>query len=359
MVTTGANLRGLDVFVTGHTGFKGAWLCLMLARLGARVHGYALPPPEQGAYLSARVAEQMASSVYADVRDLAPLKTALANSGADVVIHMAAQPLVRLSYEDPVGTYATNVMGSVHILEAVRTTPSVQAVVMVTSDKCYENKEWLWGYREDEPMGGYDPYSNSKGCSELITSAFRRSYFSTAGVPRVGSGRAGNVIGGGDWSRDRLVPDLVSTFARGEAALVRNPNAIRPWQHVMEPLSGYIALASHLLDAEGHTYAEGWNFGPESASERTVGDVVEAVRAAWGEGASWRLDAGPHPHEASFLKLDSSKAKRRLSWRPVWSFGDAISNTVSWYLAAAEGQDMRTFTLHQIEAYARAASAGE
>jgi CDP-glucose 4,6-dehydratase len=358
MVTSGV-FHGLDVFVTGHTGFKGAWLCMMLERAGARVHGYALAPPEQGVYRSAGVADQMASSLYADIRDLGALKTALARSSAKVVIHMAAQPLVRLSYENPVETYATNVMGSVHLLEAVRHTPSVRAVVMVTSDKCYENKEWLWGYREDEPMGGHDPYSNSKGCSELVTSAYRQSYFSNSDAPRVGSGRAGNVIGGGDWSRDRLVPDLVSTFAKGEETLIRNPNAVRPWQHVMEPLSGYLALAEHLLGAEGQTYGEGWNFGPDASSERTVADVVEAVRAAWGQGARWRLDAGSHPHEANFLKLDSSKAKRRLSWRPVWSFQDAISNTISWYLAAAEGQDMRAFSLQQIESYARAAGAGK
>lgn len=355
----GLELKNRDVFVTGHTGFKGGWLCLMLERLGARVHGYALPPPEQGVYVSARVAERVASSVYADVRDLESLQAALIASGAEVVIHMAAQPLVRLSYNDPVGTYATNVMGSVNVLEAVRRAPRVRAVVMVTSDKCYENKEWLWGYREDEPMGGHDPYSNSKGCSELVTAAFRASYFSTDGAACVASGRAGNVIGGGDWSADRLVPDLVSTFARGEETMIRNPHAIRPWQHVMEPLSGYIALAEHLLSLRGRDFAEGWNFGPDTGSERTVGEVVESVRAAWGARARWRLDKGPHPHEASFLKLDSSKAKRRLNWSPVWKFSDAIKNTVDWYLAAAAQEDMQVFTLKQIEAYARAANAGE
>ena len=351
LVTPSADLRGRKIFLTGHTGFKGAWLCLMLSRLGARVHGYALPPPERGAYRAARVEELIASSTYGDVRDLPTLQQAMKASSPDLVIHMAAQPLVRLSYEDPVGTYATNVMGSVNVLEAARHVADVQAIVMVTSDKCYENKEWLWGYREDEPMGGHDPYSNSKGCSELVTSAFRQSFFSTPEAARVASGRAGNVIGGGDWSRDRLIPDLISTFARGDRTLIRNPHAIRPWQHVMEPLSGYIALAAHLLGSDSRRFAEGWNFGPDTSAERTVGEVVEAVREAWGQGADWTLDKGPHPHEASFLKLDSSKAKRLLGWNPVWNFQQAISNTVNWYRAEADQQDMRAYTMMQIETY--------
>lgn len=348
--------RGRRVFLTGHTGFKGSWLVMTLTRLGAEVHGFALPAPDRGLYRSADVGALMASSVEADIRAPEPVAQALAASGAEIVIHMAAQPLVRLSYAEPVETYATNVMGTIHLLEAVRRAPAVRSCVIVTSDKCYENNEWDWGYRESEPMGGFDPYSNSKGCAELVTSAYRRSFFSGRDAARIGSGRAGNVIGGGDWSADRLVPDLVRTFAAGEVTSIRNPAAIRPWQHVLDPLFGYIALTEALLAEDGAAAAQGWNFGPDPSSERTVGEIVERVAGLWGDGAAWELDRSAQPHEAAFLKLDSSRAKRFLRWKPVWPFDPALQETVAWYKAEQTGADMKAFTLNQIDAYIEARS---
>ncbi len=344
--------RGKNVFLTGHTGFKGSWLSMMLQRRGARVHGFALPPLE-GSKLFAAVesAAALETSTIGDVRDLEAVRAALARSQADIVLHLAAQPLVRLSYDDPVGTYATNVMGTVHVLDAARRQESVQATVVVTSDKCYENREWFWGYREDEPMGGHDPYSNSKGCSELVTSAFRRSYFGHGAKNRVGSGRAGNVIGGGDWSADRLIPDLIRNCLAGAETPIRNPVAVRPWQHVLEPLSGYLRLAERLAGQDGERFAGGWNFGPESASERTVRDVVEATCSAWGDDARWAVDKGPHAHEAGYLKLDSSKARRLLDWAPTWGFEDTIAKTVEWYKAEAAGEDLVALTRKQISQY--------
>ncbi len=343
--------RGRRVFLTGHTGFKGSWITLLLRRWGAEVCGFALPPPEEGLFRSAGVAEALCQSTYGDVRVLAELEMSLKNSDAEVVIHMAAQPLVRLSYVDPVGTYATNVMGTVHLLDAVRRQKSVKAVVIVTSDKCYENREWVWGYREDEAMGGYDPYSNSKGCSELVTSAYRRSFASGGRGAEVASARAGNVIGGGDWSPDRLIPDLMRSFRSGIEAPIRNPHAVRPWQHVLDPISGYLALAERLLSESGDQYAQGWNFGPDATAERTVRDVLSAAVEAWGDGARWRRDTGDHVHEAAYLKLDSSKARRLLDWTPVWDFETSITNTISWYRAEGAGQNMNDFTLDQISNY--------
>ncbi|MHB8285113.1 MAG: CDP-glucose 4,6-dehydratase [Caulobacteraceae bacterium] len=352
--------RDRRIFLTGHTGFKGSWLALALqAWGGAKVFGFALPPPEEGVFESAKVAATLAGSTYGDVRSLQSIQSALAASEAEVVIHMAAQPLVRFSYEDPVGTYATNVMGTVHLLEAVRLQPSVKAVVVVTSDKCYENREWLWGYREDEPMGGYDPYSNSKGCAELVASAYRRSFMSAGRGARVGSGRAGNVIGGGDWSGDRLVPDLMRSIRAGDQTVIRYPHAVRPWQHVLDPVMGYIMLAERLLSARGEDYAQGWNFGPDASSERTVEQVMATACDAWGEGATWRLDGGEHAHEAGYLKLDSSKARRLLNWTPVWDFKTAVERTVAWYQAEASQLDMREFTLGQISEYLAARAAFE
>jgi CDP-glucose 4,6-dehydratase len=296
----------------------------------------------------ARVADGMASTV-ADVRDAAALQAAMTAFQPEIVLHLAAQPLVRLSYAEPVATYATNVMGTVHLLEAVRHTPSVTAVVNVTTDKCYENREWVWGYREDEPMGGHDPYSNSKGCSELVTSAYRRSFFK-AGGPALASARAGNVIGGGDWAADRLVPDILRACERGEAVVIRNPHATRPWQHVLEPLSGYLVLAQHLV-AQGAAYAEPFNFGPHDDDARPVQWIVERLVQHWGHSARWQLDGGEHPHEAHYLKLDISKAKARLGWQPRWHLAQALDHIVTWHRAWLDQADMRALCLQQIAAY--------
>jgi CDP-glucose 4,6-dehydratase len=348
-------LRGKSVFLTGHTGFKGSWLSLWLQRLGADVTGYALDPPTEPALFDvARVAEGM-RSIIADVRDRDRLVREVRDAAPELVIHMAAQPLVRYSYQEPVQTYETNVMGTVHLLEAVRQSPSVRAVVVVTSDKCYENREWVWGYRENEPMGGQDPYSNSKGCTELVVSAYRASYFSDNAGSRahpaaVGSGRAGNVIGGGDWAEDRLVPDLMRGFASGDSVRIRNPLAIRPWQHVLEPLAGYLTLAEKLT-AEGRDFAQGWNFGPDEEDARNVQHVADEAAARWGGSAGWQLDEGAHPHEALSLKLDCSLAKAKLKWRPVLPLADGLDWTVEWYRAHASGHDMRKLTEAQIERY--------
>ncbi len=346
--------HGKRVFLTGHTGFKGSWLSLWLGEMGADVTGFALAPPTTPSlFEQARVAEGM-HSVIGDVRDGEALKAALAAARPEVVIHMAAQPLVRYSYVNPVETYTTNVLGLVHLLEAVRAAPGVRAVVNVTSDKCYENREWPWGYRENEPMGGYDPYSNSKGCAELVTSGYRSSFFNADNYAEhgvaLGSGRAGNVIGGGDWAEDRLIPDMLRAIGRGEPVLIRNPDAIRPWQHVLEPLSGYLALAEKLY-LEGPAHAEGWNFGPHDIDARPVAWIIERIAQEWGEGAAWKLDGKSHPHEATYLKLDCSKARARLGWHPRWDLGRTLANIVAWHKACDAGADMRAVTLAQIASY--------
>lgn len=345
--------RGKRVFLTGHTGFKGSWLSLWLQQLGAEVTGFALAPHAPSLFDAAGVASGM-RSLEGDIRDAGTLQAALREARPDIVIHMAAQALVRYSYANPVETYSTNVMGLVHLFEAVRATPGVRAVVNVTSDKCYENREWAWGYRENEPMGGYDPYSNSKGCAELVTSAYRSSFFnpdthSQHGVA-LGSGRAGNVIGGGDWAQDRLIPDMMRAIAAGEPVRIRSPHAIRPWQHVLEPLSGYLTLAEHLYE-HGPAFAEGFNFGPHDTDARPVQWIVERLCASWGDGAGWELDAAPQPHEATYLKLDCSKARARLGWQPRWSLADTLGHIVDWHKAHAGGADMRAFTLAQIGVY--------
>ncbi|VVE01305.1 CDP-glucose 4,6-dehydratase [Pandoraea anhela] len=346
--------RGKRVLVTGHTGFKGGWLCLWLQQLGAEVTGYALEAPTQPSlFETARVADGM-TSIIGDIRDLDHLTRVFSQVAPEIVIHMAAQPLVRLSYKEPVQTYSTNVMGTVHLLEAVRHTPSVRAVVNVTSDKCYENREWVWGYRETEPMGGFDPYSNSKGCAELVTDAFRNSYFhpdhyAEHGVA-VGSGRAGNVIGGGDWAGDRLIPDMMRALSRGTPVQIRNPHAIRPWQHVLEPLSGYLRLAEKLY-TEGPAFVGGWNFGPSDSDTQPVQWIVEHLVARWGDGAAWQRDSAPQPHEATYLKLDCSKAKTLLGWTPRWTLSEAIDHIVEWHQAFLRNADMRALTLSQINAY--------
>lgn len=350
MVADPGMWSGRRVFLTGHTGFKGGWLALWLQQMGADVFGYSLEPPTKPSVFDvAGVAEGM-RSVIGDIRDLENLRLHMAKFEPEVVLHLAAQSLVRPSYTDPVGTYATNVLGTVHVLEAIRRTPSVKAAVVVTSDKCYENNEWVWGYRETDPMGGHDPYSNSKGCAELVTAAYRRSYFSSSGAagPALGSARAGNVIGGGDWAADRLVPDFIRAMSRRESIRIRNPNAQRPWQHVLEPLGGYLLLAERLLGAEGRKYASGWNFGPNDSDAIPVGALVQKLAALWGPEASFTIDGGDHPHEAALLKLDCSKAHAHLGWQPRLDVGTALSWTVEWHKAMVAGANMREFTTTQI-----------
>lgn len=346
--------RGKKVFLTGHTGFKGSWLCLWLTSLGAEVTGYALEPPtDPSLFELARVGELVESRI-ADVRDLERLKAEMLNASPDVVIHMAAQPLVRDSYKIPVETYAINVMGTVHLLEAVRCCPSVRAVVNVTTDKCYENREWVWGYRENEPMGGFDPYSNSKGCSELVTASYRSSFFNPQNIAGHGVGlasaRAGNVIGGGDWAADRLIPDIMRAILAGEAVRIRNPHAIRPWQHVLEPLSGYLALARKLYEG-GADFAEGWNFGPAEADARPVEWIVQRICRQWGGGARYDIDHGEHPHEAHYLKLDCSKARSGLDWHPRWNLEKALDSIIVWTQCYRSGEDLQKICLGQIADY--------
>jgi CDP-glucose 4,6-dehydratase len=342
------------VFLTGHTGFKGGWLSLWLQKLGAEVTGYALPPSTHpNIFEEARVGAGMASHI-GDIRDGVKLMTAIQEAAPEVIIHMAAQPLVRRSYLDPVETYSINVMGTVNLLEAVRKCASVRAVVNVTSDKCYENKEWHRPYREYDAMGGYDPYSSSKGCSELVTSAYRNSYFNgiTAVQHQVAlaSARAGNVIGGGDWSKDRLIPDMFKAIARGEPVLIRNPQAVRPWQHVLEPLRGYLILAERLFEG-GTEYAEAFNFGPRENDVRSVEWIVNRLANIWGETTKWQLDGSHHPHEATLLQLEVTKASDRLGWMPTLSLDEALQLTADWTRASIERRDMNAFTISQIDSY--------
>lgn len=346
--------KGKKVFLTGHTGFKGSWLSLWLQHLGVEVTGYALQPPtEPSLFDFARVGNGM-RSIIGDILDLLQLQQAMQSATPDIVIHMAAQPLVRLSYECPVETYATNVMGTVHLLESVRHTSTVRAVVNITTDKCYENKEWVWGYRENEPMGGYDPYSNSKGCAELVSSAYRTSFFNKDNYDKHGVAlatvRAGNVIGGGDWAKDRLIPDIIVAFEAGNPVLIRNPHSIRPWQYVLEPLVGYLTLAEHLYN-EGSDYAESWNFGPYDEDAKPVSWIVEAMARRWGKGATWEIEAGEHPHEATYLKLDISKARARLNWHPALRLDEALERIIDWSQARAQGADMQEYTFRQIMDY--------
>jgi CDP-glucose 4,6-dehydratase len=341
--------QGRRVLVTGHTGFKGSWLSLWLAAVGAEVTGLAQGVPTEPSMFELTRLREHVRTVDADVRDADAVRRAVAEARPEIVLHLAAQPLVRLSFREPRETFETNVMGTVNVLEAVRLVPGVRAVVNVTSDKCYENREWEWAYREDEPMGGHDPYSSSKGASELVTSAYRRSFFSDPDGPRLASARAGNVIGGGDWGEDRLIPDLMRAALAGERVEIRNPAATRPWQHVLNPLSGYLALAERLC--EDGTAATAWNFGPAEADARAVGWIVERIAALWPGGLHWEHDAAEHPHEAHYLKVDSSRARSRLGWSPRWGLERTLESIVDWYAALRSGADMHAVSLAQLDAF--------
>ncbi len=344
--------RGKKIFLTGHTGFKGGWLSLWLVSMGAKVTGYGLVPNSTPSLFDiAAIDSLIDKSHIADIRDLESLQRAMSEAKPDVVIHMAAQPLVRYSYANPVETYSTNVMGTVHVLQSTRAIDSVLATLVVTTDKCYENKEWVWGYREHERLGGYDPYSNSKGCAELVTAAFRKSYFSIPNsVNSVASARAGNVIGGGDWSEDRLIPDAIKAFEKKKPLMIRNPLATRPWQHVLEPLSGYLILAQVLYE-KGPIFASGWNFGPRDEDNRSVQEVVDLMISNWGESASWEKLGLEQPHEANFLKLDCTKARMQLGWIPKWNLEIAVQKIIQWQRAFQANQNMQEFSIAQINDY--------
>ncbi len=341
--------KGKRVFLTGHTGFKGGWLALWLQDMGAEVYGYALPLTTNPGFFSvARPEKGMVVSTIGDIRDAESLAQAMQAAKPEIVIHMAAQPLVRRSYAEPTETYTTNVIGTVNLLEAVRATTNIKAVVNVTTDKCYDNQEWVWGYRENEPLGGHDPYSSSKACAELVTSAYRLSFLQEQGVA-VASVRAGNVIGGGDWAEDRLIPDFLRAIDRGDKLHIRSPEAIRPWQHVLEPLSGYLELAERLYEY-GAEYAEAWNFGPLEADAKPVRWIIEQL-ATKVPKLNWYCDITDGPHEAGYLKLDSSKAATRLQWQPRWHLADALDKTIEWHSAWKNGEDMHRFSLSQIHQY--------
>lgn len=339
------------VFLTGHTGFKGGWLALWLQSLGAKVTAYALQPPtEPNFFTVANVAQGLERHIIADIRDGDSLKLAMQAAQPDIVLHLAAQPLVRYSYQAPVETYQTNVIGTVNVLEAVRATPSVKAVLNITTDKCYENREWHWGYRENEALGGYDPYSSSKACAELVTSAYRQSFLQVQGVA-LASARAGNVIGGGDWAMDRLIPDFLRAIDAEQTLVIRSPHSIRPWQHVLEPLSGYLLLAEKLY-THGMEYAEAWNFGSNDDDAKPVQWIIEQLATLCPE-LVWHCDSSPQAHEAHYLKLDSSKAKQRLTWQARWSLKTALEKTVYWHQAWRKGDDMQGISLAQIDEYQR------
>lgn len=341
--------RGRRVFVTGHTGFKGSWLCLWLQSMGAEVTGYALPPEDPALFAEAQLGDGMRSH-FGDISHLARLAGALSEADPEIVFHLAAQALVRRSYANPVETYATNVLGTVHLLEAVRRGGGVRAVVNVTSDKCYENREWVWGYRESDELGGRDPYSSSKAAAELVTRSYRASFLRPAGIA-VATARAGNSIGGGDWAPDRLIPDVIR--ARGRSVEVRNPGAVRPWQHVLEPLAGYLLLAE-ALSADGDRFASAWNFGPDPGNVQSVSAVVDGLLSRLPGSARWQHDSEPHPPEAHCLRLDSTKARTELGWRPRWNLDQSLDAVAEWYRARENGGDMREVTLGQIAAYSAA-----
>ena len=348
--------KGKKILITGHTGFKGSWLCLVLHKLGADIYGYALEPPTIPSLFKEAGIYKFINSYYGDIRNLKYLTEVLNEVNPEIIFHMAAQPLVRESYKNPIETYEVNVMGTVNILEACRKTKSVRAIVNVTTDKCYLNREWLWGYREDEAMGGYDPYSNSKGCSELVTSAYRDSFFNSKDYEThhitLASARAGNVIGGGDWANDRLIPDFIKSISKGEKLKIRSPYAIRPWQNVLEPLRGYLTLAEKLYN-EGPFYAQAWNFGPDDKDSKNVEWIANKLCSIWGEDAAYEIDSSPQPHEANYLKLDCSKAQALLDWYPVINLENSIKSIVEWNKAFLKGENIRRVTENQIDEYFR------
>jgi CDP-glucose 4,6-dehydratase len=351
--------KGKRVFLTGHTGFKGAWLSIWLSDLGAELTGYALDPPTSPSMFELAGLAKRMCNIIGDIRDLNSLEKALEEAQPEVVIHMAAQPIVRLSYEQPLLTYETNVMGTAHLLDAIRRCSSVRSVVIITTDKCYDNREWLWGYREIDTLGGYDPYSSSKACAELVVAAYRNSFFNPKEYGRthtvaIATARAGNVIGGGDWAKDRLVPDIVKAISEGRKVLIRNPEAIRPWQHVLEPLSGYLMLAEKLY-AKGTEYAEAWNFGPYDFDAKPVQWIVERLCESWPEAKGYEIDAYPQPHEASYLKLDCSKAIAKLGWHPIWNLEIALDKIIEWNISLKNGLDMYSLTIKQINDYVQSA----
>lgn len=342
--------KGKKVFLTGHTGFKGSWLSLWLNALGAEVKGYALAPPTTPSLFKEADVNNYIQSSIGDIRDLQTLSKSMMDFNPDILIHMAAQPLVRLSYQQPLETYSTNVMGTLHVLEAARNCKNLRAIVNVTTDKCYENKEWEWGYRENEPMGGHDPYSNSKGCAELVTSAYRKSFFTDPDGALLASARAGNVIGGGDWADDRLIPDILRAFEKENPVIIRNPQATRPWQHVLEPLGGYLVLAQSLVE-KGQAFAEGWNFGPKDEDVEPVEWILNKMVGYWGKGASWQLDSDEQPHEAKYLKLDISKARMHLGWTPTWRLDGTLHKIVDWHRAWLSQEKMDLYSLAEINHY--------
>lgn len=357
MVTKGFSpdfFRRRKVLITGHTGFKGSWLSILLHHLGADVYGYSLEPPTEPSLFKLAGVDELVKTTIADIRNHEKLLETIRTIMPEIIIHMAAQPLVKESYRFPRETYEINVMGTINLFEAVRQTGGVRAILNVTTDKCYENKEWPWGYREIEPLGGFDPYSNSKACSELVTSAFRSSYFNPADYAEhgvaVASARAGNVIGGGDWAADRLVPDFFRAIMKNEKVKIRSPYAIRPWQHVLEPLTGYLALCEKLCN-EGPAFAEGWNFGADELDVRNVEWVMKKICDLWGENAAFEIDKSPQPHEATYLRLDCSKAKSRLEWKPCWTVEKALEKTVEWSRAYFENKDLRQVCIQQISEY--------
>jgi CDP-glucose 4,6-dehydratase len=354
LVISSAFWLGKRVFVTGHTGFKGSWLALMLSRLNARATGYALEPPTRPNLFTLASVGETIDDMRGDVRDLETLSTAMAAVSPQIVIHMAAQPLVRESYADPVGTYATNVMGTVNVLEAARKVGSVRLVLIVTTDKCYENRDWVWGYRETDALGGHDPYSNSKACAELATSAYRDSFFGASRQVRILSARAGNVIGGGDFATDRILPDAVRAFIAKRQLMVRNPAAVRPWQHVLEPLTGYLQLIEKAMTAPPERVADfdgGFNFGPGPASEQSVAQLLERFIDYWGREAHWERDGDQHPHEARLLRLDTAKAREIIGWTPLLDFEQTAQWTAQWYRAFSDKADMMEATFEQVDHY--------
>lgn len=351
-VDLGAIFAGKRVLMTGHTGFKGSWLTLWLTELGAEVYGLALPPPTSPSMFEACRIDELVDHHVGDIRDVAVVQDRLLQVKPDIVFHLAAQPIVRRSYIDPLETMATNVMGTAHVLEGVRALDAACAVVVVSSDKCYENRSWIWGYRENDPMGGSDPYSASKGATELVTTSWRRSFFGPNSLVKLASGRAGNVVGGGDWADDRIIPDCIRAFAQGEKVELRNPAATRPWQHVLEPLGGYLLLAARLMGSQPDRWCEGWNFGPASQDVRSVSTLVALAAQEWGNTSEWTSSPGPHPKEAAILSLNCDKAIGELGWQPTWSCETMMRETVRWFRAWHDGTaDLRALTLAQIREF--------